>query len=148
CAGEEAADAAAEGDKAEEEGADGEEETDEDEGESETGFEVEFPSTVPRILHKYSFLSGRKRIARKGGVVPKAHIGVEIPVGVKGIRRTDSRADIVSVNDAAGAPEDFGSVAEAGGVSFKEVKLVGWVPVDCAAEKGEEDEEACSGDED
>ncbi|KAL8981028.1 MAG: hypothetical protein Q9177_005703 [Variospora cf. flavescens] len=38
CAGEEAADAAAEGEKAEDEGADGEEETDQDEGKPEAGF--------------------------------------------------------------------------------------------------------------
>ena len=84
--------------------------------------------------------------------LPKDVLGPKVPPRIKRIGRSDSRASIAAIGDTARAPEGPScqrrSVTEALGVGLEEIKLVCRVFVDGTAEKGEEDEESCSCDED
>ena len=64
----------------------------------------------------------------------------------------DLWAGVAAIDHRAGIPEGPSSERsrawDAGGVGFDEVELVGRVVIDCAAKKGQEDEEGCAGNED
>ena len=131
-AGQITADATAQREQAQEERDDGEEQGDQDEGEHES--------------RQVVVLARPEELRRDTGRPCKISLGVER------VGSHDMRARVPAIDDRACAPErpvrERCCAWNALRGDFDEVELIGRVVIDCAAEEGEEDEEAGTENED